>query len=50
MNTIGFIGLGNMGTGMSINLLKNGIKVLGYDINKDVYKNFKNHKISWVGI
>ena len=48
MNTIGFIGLGNMGTGMSINLLKNGIKVLGYDINKDVYKNFKNHKIQLV--
>ena len=48
MDTIGFIGLGNMGTGMSINLLKNGIKVLGYDINKDVYKNFKNHKIQLV--
>ena len=48
MDTIGFIGLGNMGTGMSINLLKNGIKVLGYDINRDVYKNFKNHKIQLV--
>lgn len=48
MNTIGFIGLGNMGTGMSINLLKSGIKVLGYDIRKDIYKNFKNHNIQLV--
>jgi len=33
---IGFIGLGNMGKGMALNLLKAGHKVNVYDINTDV--------------
>ena len=32
---IGFIGLGNMGTGMCLNIIKNGYKVTVHDINKD---------------
>ena len=33
---IGFIGLGNMGIGMSKNLSKNNLKILGFDINKSI--------------
>ena len=34
MTKIGFIGLGNMGAKMAINLLKANYEVIGYDINK----------------
>ena len=34
MKKIGFIGLGNMGTKMVINLLKANYKVIGYDVDK----------------
>ena len=33
MKKIGFIGLGNMGKGMSINLSKENLEIIGYDIN-----------------
>lgn len=33
---VGFIGLGLMGGGMSMNLVKKGVSVKGYDINKEV--------------
>jgi 3-hydroxyisobutyrate dehydrogenase len=33
MATIGFIGLGNMGAPMAVNLVKAGHRVIGYDIN-----------------
>ena len=42
MTTVGFVGLGNMGKGMSINLLNNDINVIGYDINTESYKNIQN--------
>ncbi len=45
MKKIGFIGLGNMGKGMSINLSKQNLQIIGYDINDDAYKNLKNTKI-----
>ena len=45
MKKIGFIGLGNMGKGMSINLSKQNLEIIGYDINDDAYKNLKNTKI-----
>ena len=32
---IGFIGLGNMGAHMARNLIKNGHKVVVFDLNKD---------------
>ena len=35
MTKIGFIGLGNMGAKMTINLLKANYEVIGYDINKE---------------
>ena len=35
MATIGFIGLGNMGTPMAGNLVKNGHKVRGFDLSAD---------------
>ena len=35
MKKIGFVGLGNMGSKMVINLLKANYQVIGYDINED---------------
>ena len=45
MKTVGFIGLGNMGKGMSINLSNNNINVIGFDINKSAYEKLKNKNI-----
>ena len=45
MKKIGFIGLGNMGKGMSINLSKENLEIIGFDINDNAYKNLKNNKI-----
>ena len=45
MKNIGFIGLGNMGKGMSINLSHENLKIVGYDINKDTTEILKNEKI-----
>ena len=45
MTKIGFIGLGNMGVGMAINLSKNNLEILGFDINKDRFKYLKNENI-----
>ena len=39
MTKIGFIGLGNMGSKMTKNLLKANYEVVGYDINKEFVKN-----------
>ena len=39
MQTVGFIGLGNMGSPMASNLVKSGYDVLGYDINPDACSN-----------
>jgi 3-hydroxyisobutyrate dehydrogenase len=36
MKNIAFIGLGNMGSKMSLNLTKAGYKVFGYDVNESV--------------
>jgi len=45
MKKIGFIGLGNMGKGMSINLSKEKLEIIGYDINDNSYKDLKDKKI-----
>ena len=45
MKKIGFIGLGNMGKGMSINLSKEDLEIIGYDIDKNAYKDLKDKKI-----
>ena len=45
MKKIGFIGLGNMGKGMSINLSKENLQIIGYDINNKTYDNLKNQNI-----
>ena len=42
MKKIGFIGLGNMGKGMSINLSKENLEIIGYDINENAYKDLKD--------
>ena len=42
---IGFIGLGNMGKGMSKNLSKNNLKILGFDVNDKVFNQINNDKI-----
>ena len=39
MTKIGFIGLGNMGAKMAINLLKANYEVIGYDINEEFVNN-----------
>ena len=45
MNNIGFIGLGNMGKGMAINLSKNNLKVFGYDIDEQSFLKLTKHKV-----
>jgi 3-hydroxyisobutyrate dehydrogenase len=45
MATIGFIGLGNMGLPMAINLVKAGHEVLGYDTSPEVLENAKEARI-----
>jgi 3-hydroxyisobutyrate dehydrogenase-like beta-hydroxyacid dehydrogenase len=37
MENVGVIGLGNMGTGMAKNLLKNGFKLVVYDIHDEAF-------------
>ena len=49
MKKIGFIGLGNMGKGMSINLSKENLEIIGYDINDNAYRSLKNTKIAQMG-
>lgn len=39
--SIGFIGLGNMGSGMANNLLSAGFEVIGFDIDQQKYKEFR---------
>uniref|UniRef100_A0A0K0D4D3 3-hydroxyisobutyrate dehydrogenase n=1 Tax=Angiostrongylus cantonensis TaxID=6313 RepID=A0A0K0D4D3_ANGCA len=41
MAAIGFIGLGNMGAHMARNLMKNGRKLIVYDVNETVLPPFK---------
>ena len=45
MKTIGFIGLGNMGKGMSTNLSNEDLIVLGYDINDKAFEDLNQNKI-----
>ena len=45
MKKIGFIGLGNMGKGMSMNLGAKGHDVLGFDINEEMFKKLKNSNV-----
>ena len=45
MRKIGFIGLGNMGKGMSINLAKEDHQIFGYDKNHNVYNYFKGQNV-----
>ena len=40
MTAIGFIGLGNMGLPMSLNLIKAGHQVTGFDLNADAVQSF----------
>lgn len=42
---IGFIGLGNMGKFMSMNLDKAGHQVYGFDLNSKVFKELENYNI-----
>ena len=45
MKNIGFIGLGNMGKGMCLNLLKTDLNIFGYDINLDASKEVRDKGI-----
>ncbi|CAL0309191.1 unnamed protein product [Lupinus luteus] len=46
LQNVGFIGLGNMGSRMAINLVKAGYKLTVYDINSDVLKKFSQMGVS----
>ncbi len=46
MKNIGFIGLGNMGKGMAINLSSNNYNVIGYDLNRNVFDKLSDKNIS----
>ena len=46
MINIGFIGLGNMGKGMSINLSKNNYTINGFDLNSEVFNELKRYNIN----
>ena len=46
MKNIGFIGLGNMGKGMAINLSSNNYNVIGYDLNRNVFNELSGKNIS----
>ncbi len=45
--TIGFIGLGNMGSPMSLNLVKAGHPVTLFDLNKDAARSHLEHGAKW---
>ncbi len=46
MKKIGFIGLGNMGKGMSLNLAKKNHQIIGYDINHNAYNHVMDQNIN----
>jgi len=46
MKNIGFIGLGNMGKGMAINLSLKDNNVIGYDLNPNVFDDLSGKNIS----
>ena len=44
LNNLSFIGLGNMGKPMALNLLKNQYNLVIYDINPELYNTFEKTK------
>ena len=48
MKNISFIGLGNMGFEMAINLSKSGFNVIGFDINQEKYKQLEEKNVKCV--
>ena len=46
MKNIGFIGLGNMGKGMAINLSLSDYNLIGYDLNPNVFDDLSGKNIS----
>jgi 3-hydroxyisobutyrate dehydrogenase len=48
MKNISFIGLGNMGFEMAINLSKSGLNVIGFDINQEKYKQLEAKNVKCV--
>ncbi len=48
MKKISFIGLGNMGYEMAINLAKAKYEVTGYDINKEKYRELEEKNVKCV--
>lgn len=45
LENVGFIGLGNMGSRMAVNLIKSGFKVSVHDLNAGVTKNFMDNGV-----
>jgi len=41
-STIGFVGLGNMGGPMAMNLIKNNVKVVGFDVSDDACRKIED--------
>ena len=48
MDKIGFVGLGNMGRGMSINLSKKKYEVIGFDTNSSVFQELEKYNIQQI--
>ncbi|MFD4819854.1 NAD(P)-dependent oxidoreductase [Peribacillus butanolivorans] len=48
-NKIGFVGLGEMGLPMALNLQKSGFQVYAYDINKGIYEKLQQQGIICCG-
>ena len=48
MKNISFIGLGNMGFEMAINLSKSGYNVTGFDIHQEKYKQLEEKNVKCV--
>ena len=43
--TIGFVGLGEMGLSMALNLQKSGFQVYAYDLNQGIYEKLQQQGI-----
>ena len=47
--TVGFIGLGNMGGGMSMNIAMGGYNMVVHDLNRDTATPLLEYGAEWAG-
>ena len=46
--SVGFIGLGNLGLRLVLNLIKSGINTFIYDTDDNKKENFKDQNVTWL--